>query len=138
MPLGVVEQLSINEKGGLYIKIHVTHECSFPGLSVISVNNQVQRESLQPFFYGFCLLSIMHMISAMRIRWTIRLIIIGKTDLDAAYLRIHANGTTVSTCISIVDKLDFLCLMLPFGTTPSPEEYTTVSEVAIYLGNDLL
>ena len=28
--------------------------------------------------------------------------------------------------------------MLTFGTTPAPAEYKTVSEVAIYLGNDLL
>ena len=46
--LGVAEQLSINEKGERYIKICVTHECSFPGPSGLSVNNRVQRESLQP------------------------------------------------------------------------------------------
>ena len=44
---------------------------------------------------------------------------------------------TASTCIAIVEKLAFLCLRLPFGTTPAPVEYTTISEVAIDLGNDL-
>ena len=48
-------------------------------------------------------------------------------DLNAAYRRIHANTTTVSTCIAIVDKLSFLCLWLPFDTTPTPEEYRTVA-----------
>ena len=78
------------------------------------------------------------MISTMRIRWPTKLILIGKTDLDAAYRRIHANAKTASTCIAIVDELAFLCLRLPFGTTPAPEEYTTISEAAIDLGNDLL
>ena len=78
------------------------------------------------------------MISTMRIRWPTKLILIGKTDLDAAYRRIHANATTASTCISIVDELSFLCLRLPFGTTPAPEESMTVSETALDLGNDIL
>ena len=61
-----------------------------------------------------------------------------KTDLDAAYIQIHANAKTASTCIAIVEELAFLCLRLPFGTTPAPAEYTAVSETAIDLGNYLL
>ena len=65
-------------------------------------------------------------------------ILIGKIDLDAAYRRIHESAKTASTCIAIVNKLAFLCLRLPFGTTPAPAEYTTLSEAAIDLGNNLL
>ena len=61
-----------------------------------------------------------------------------KKDLDESYRRIHANAKTASTCIAIVNKLAFLCLGLPFGTTPAPAEYTTVSEAETYLGNDLI
>ena len=135
VPLGVAEQLS---KGECYIKIRVTHDYSFPGSLGLSVNNRVKRESLQPYFYGFCLLRILHMIFAMRSRWPTKRILIGKTDLDAAYLRIHAHAKTASTCIVIVDDPAFLCLRLPFGTTPAPAEYMTISEAAIDLGNDLL
>ena len=78
------------------------------------------------------------MISAMQSRWPPKRILIGKTDLDAAYRRIHANATTTLICISIVDELDFLCLRSPFGTTYAPAEYVTVSEVAIDLGNNLI
>ena len=78
------------------------------------------------------------MISAMRSRWPTKRILIGKTNLDAAYRRIHANAKTASTCIAIVNELSFLFLRLPFGTTPAPAEYTTVSEAAINLGNNLL
>ena len=78
------------------------------------------------------------MISAMRSRWPAKRILIGKTDLDATYRRIHANAKTASTYIAIVDEIYFICLRLPFGTTPEPAEYTTVSEAAIDLGNDIL
>ena len=78
VPLGVAEQFSINEKGERYVKRRITHDCSFPGLSGLSVNNQVQWESPQPCFYGFCLLSILHMIFAMRSRWLTKTILIGK------------------------------------------------------------
>ena len=74
----------------------------------------------------------------MRSRCPTKLILIGKVDLDAAYRRIHANVKTASTCIEIVDKLDFLCLRLPFGTAPAPAEYKTISEAAIDLGKNLL
>ena len=33
VPLGVAEQLSINDKGERYIKRRITHDCSFPGPS---------------------------------------------------------------------------------------------------------
>ena len=137
-PLGFAEQFSINEKGDHYIKRHVTHEYSFLGPSGISLNNRFQRESLQLCFYGFCLLTILHIISAMRSIWQTKRILIGKTDLDAAYWGIHANATTVLTCIAIVDELDFLCMRLPFVTTPAPAGYATGSEAAIDLGNNLL
>ena len=78
------------------------------------------------------------MISAMQSRWPTKRIIIGKTYLDVACRRIHANAKTVSTCIAIVEELAFLCLRLPFDTTPAPAEYTTVSEAAIDLVNYLL
>ena len=78
------------------------------------------------------------MISAIRSRWSTKRNLIGKTDLDASYLHIHANTKAASTCIAIVDELAFLCLRSLFGTTTAPAEYTTVSEAEIDLGNDLL
>ena len=78
------------------------------------------------------------MISAIRSRWPTKRILIGKTDLDTAYRRIHANAKTALTCIAIVDKLAFICLRLPIGTTHAPLEYTTISKAEIDLGNDLL
>ena len=53
---------------------------------------------------------------------------IRKIDPYAAYCQIHANATITSTCISIVEKLNFLLLRSPFGSTTSPSEYKTISE----------
>ena len=78
------------------------------------------------------------MISEMQSKWPTKRILIVKIYLDASYRRIHANATIASTCITIVEELSLLCMRLPFVTTPAPAEYTTVSEVEIDLGNDLL
>ena len=78
------------------------------------------------------------MISEMRSKWPTKQILIGYTDLDSAYRQIHATVTTAMPCIVIVDQLDFLCLRILFRTTLTPEEYTTLSEAAIDLGNNIL
>ena len=36
---------------------------------------------------------------------------------------------------AVVYEIAFLCLRSPFGTTPAPSEYMTISEAAIDLGN---
>ena len=64
-PMGGVGKLSINEMREHYIKQHFTHYCTFPCTLGPSVNNHVQRESLQPRFHGLFLLRIIHMISAI-------------------------------------------------------------------------
>ena len=58
--------------------------------------------------------------------------------LNYTYQCVHANIQTTSTCITIVVKLAFICMHLPFGTNPAPSEYTTISEASIKLGNYLL
>ena len=106
-PLGVAEQFSINENVERYIKQRVTHNCSFPGISGLFVNNFVQRELLQPRFYVFCLFSILHIISSMQNKWPTKCIFMGETDLYISYRLIHSNDKTVSTCIAIVENYIF-------------------------------
>ena len=122
VPLGVAEKFTINKKLEHYTKIRVTHDCSFPGSSGLSVNNWLLRDTLQTCFYGSCLIKIRHMIAAMRIKWPSKRIVIGKIDLDAAYRRVHTNAQIASKFIAIVGKLAFLCLCLYFGTTPATAE----------------
>ena len=78
------------------------------------------------------------MIAAMCIKWSLKCILIVKKFLNAAYRCVHANAQIASICIAIVGKLVFLCLCLSFGTTTAPKEYTTISEAATNLGNDII
>ena len=96
------------------------------------------KDIIHPYFYGLFLFRILHMIAAMQIKWPSKSILIGKTGMDAAYRHIRANSWIASTFISIVDNISLLCLRLPFGTTPAPANYTTVSEAEIEPLNDLL
>ena len=120
VPLGVSKQLSINEKGENYTKIHVKHACSLPGTSGLWLNNWVLKDTLHPRFYGFCIIRILHMIAAIRLKDLSKCILIEITDLDDAYLRIYENTRITSTCIKILVILAFLCLHLNFGTTSVP------------------
>ena len=99
---------------------------------------EVIKDTFQTCFYGFCLLRIIHIVAATRIKFPLKLILIGKTDLNNTYQRIHANAKIASTCISSVRKLAFLFLCLPFGTTPAPEECITIIEAESDLVNDFL
>ena len=130
--------LSINEKQERYTNRCVTHYWYFPGPSVLSVNNRFFKETFQIFFYGLFLLIILCVIPSIRMKWTYKIIFIRKTDLDAAYCRIHANSRIKSTCIAIIDNLALVCLQLPFVITHVLLEYTTVIEASIDLANDLL
>ena len=78
------------------------------------------------------------MITAMRIEWPSKRILIVQTNLGAAYRRVHTKLQIGSTCIAIVGKLAFLCLGLPFGTMSAQKLYTTINEAEIYFENDLL
>ena len=74
----------------------------------------------------------------MQLKWTLKYILKDKIYLEATYQLIHTNLQILPTCIAIVGRFSFLCLELSFGTTPSPEEYTTISTVAIDLRSYLL
>ena len=91
-PLGVVEKFSINKKGYSHTKRHITHNCSFLGPLGLSLNNQVLRDTLNTCFYELFILRILHIISAMRIKWPSKLILIGKTDIDTEYRHIRTNA----------------------------------------------
>ena len=77
-------------------------------------------------------------MSEMRLKWPSKRILIRKIDLVSAYRKIHTNSQIASTYIVIMVKNYFLCLRLPFFTTPALGDYTTISEESIDLVNDIL
>ena len=61
-----------------------------------------------------------------------------KYDLDAAYRRIHVKPTQNLHCTTIIDKIAYIPLRLPFGVASGPSIYSTMSETIFDLTNDLL
>jgi len=138
IPLGIAEQFTIDENGCRIPKKRVTHDASFPAPSGISVNNKVIDALLQECIYGQCLRRILHGIHAIRVRHTTKRILMTKYDMDAAYRRLHSIPRHALKCVTIIGKIAYIPLRLPFGVAPGPSLYSTISECIYDLVNDLL
>ena len=55
-------------------------------------------------------------------------ILFNKTDLDAAYCRLHVALAYALLCITIIGRIAYLLIRLPFGSTPAADEFSTISE----------
>ena len=73
-------------------------------------------------------------------RWThpqLR-ILITKLDLDAAYRRLHVVAAMAVLTITIIKKIAYILLRLPFGVANGPNDFSLVSELIIDLTNNIL
>jgi len=138
IPLGVAEQFSIDENGERITKRRVTHDASFPAPSGISVNNKVIEALLQDCIYGQCLRRILHGLQAMRSKHPNTRIYMTKYDMDAAYRRLHSIPKHALKCVTVIEKIAYIPLRLPFGVSPGPSLYSTISEAIYDVVNDLL
>ena len=136
-PLGVAVQWSINAANDRIQKRRTTHDCTFPGPSGNSCNKRVIKELLDDCHYGHAFRRFLHGIHDMRIRHPEKIIFMNKTDMDAAYRRIHTNMQAAVTCITIIDELAYLLVRLPFGSGPAPSIFSTVSDTAADTAQDL-
>ena len=85
IPIGVATQYTIDEDGNRSVKRRAIHDASFPPLSGKSINARLDKDALEPCFYGFCLLRLLHLIHMMRFTNPEIAILIMKIDLDSAY-----------------------------------------------------
>jgi len=138
IPLGIAHQLTINENGQRIPKQRVTHDASFPTPSGDSVNNRTIEELLLPCIYGQCLRRILHGILQIRFNNPKQKIYMSKYDLDAAYRRLHVLPSQNLQCVTIIDRIAYIPLRLPFGVASGPSLYSTMSETIFDLTNDLL
>ena len=138
IPLGIAHQFSINELGERTQKQRVTHDATFPTPSGDSVNNRTIENLLQPCIYGQSLQRILHSLLEMRHSHPNKKIFMSKYDLDAAYRRIHVKPNQNLQCVTIIDKMAYIPLRLPFGVAAGPSIYSTMSETIFDLTNDLL
>ena len=138
IPLGIATQFTVNESGDRVIKRRVTHDASFPAPSGLAVNNMVQEALLQDCIYGKCLLRVLHSIHQMRWDFKNKRILMSKYDMDAAYRRLHTAVKHSLQCVTIVGSIAYIPLRLPFGVSPGPSLYSTISEAIFDVVNDLL
>jgi hypothetical protein len=136
-PLGVAEQWSIDENNDRIKKRRTTHDCSFPGPSGHSCNTRVIPELLEDCHYGHALRRFLHGLHNIRARHPNKIIWLNKTDMDAAYRRLHTNMSAAVTCITIVDDIAYLLNRVPFGSTPAPTKFSCISDMAGDLAQDL-
>ena len=61
-----------------------------------------------------------------------------KYDFDAAYRRLHVNPLMAVKSITIIEKFAYLLLRLPFGASPGPSKYSSISEMIFELTMDIL
>ena len=138
IPVGVHTQYTINECGERKVKRRTTHDASFAPPSNKSVNERMQRDLLTECFYGYCLLRILHAIHAMRISHPLICILLIKIDLDAAYRRLHVTAKMALLTITIIKKIAYILLRLPFGVANGPNDYSLISEPLFDLTNEIL
>ena len=138
IPIGIATQMTIDEKGNRLTKRRTIHDASFPPPSGMSINRRLLPESLEPCFYGFCLLRILHFIHMLRFTHPDVAILIMKLDLDAAYRRLHVLIKMAALSITIIQRIAYILLRLPFGVANGPGDYSTISETIFDMTNDIL
>ena len=138
IPVGVASQFSINDKGQQITKRRTTHDATFPPPSEQSINNRMIRDLLADCFFGHCLLRILHQIHIMRLTHPSVCIFLSKLDIDAAYRRIHVTARMAMLAITIIKRIAYVLLRLPFGVANGPADFGIISEPIMDLTNEIL
>ena len=138
IPIRVATQYTIDEEGNRSIKRRTIHDASFPPPSRKSINARLDKDTLEPCYYGFCLLRLLHLIHMMRHTNPTIAILIMKIDLDSAYRRLHVLVRMALLAITIIKRIAYILMRLPFGVANGPGDYGIISETIFDLTNDLL
>ena len=142
-PMGVADQLSINELGEIIEKDRVTHDLSFPGeASEESINSMIDEDSLFDLIYGHMHSRCIHHIVATRKKFPNSRILGNKADFKSAYRRQHLAGKAAlhSVTQATLEGSPFIlmALRLTFGGKICPFDWCTISEPIVDLANALL
>ena len=145
-PLGLQTQQTIDEKGRSIPKKRLTHDLSHNRESKVSVNQRVDISNMPEAIYGHALLRFLHLIHHLRWLHPNQRILCNKIDVEKAYRRLHTCAKVSSKCIAtwfldtarMKDKIAILLERLPFGSSPAPPSFCTVSETVFDLANDLM
>ncbi|EJK57340.1 hypothetical protein THAOC_22625 [Thalassiosira oceanica] len=150
-PVGLQDQNTIDERGNVIPKKRVTHDLSHNRKTGESVNQRVDMTQLKPAMYGHAMSRVLHLIHHIRRRHPGKRILCNKFDIDKAYRRLHTRASTAAKCIAMwflddmwtgeaseENSVGLVLTRLPFGSSPAPDKFCTVSETVFDLGGDLL
>ena len=98
----------------------------------------MDRDLLVNCFYRRCLIRILHAIRIMQLTCPGIAIYISKLDLDAAYRRLHVLAAMAVMTITIIKKIAYILLRLPFGVANGLNDFCLISEPIIDFTNDIL
>ena len=71
---------------------------------------------------------MVHQVHAMRLLRSFIHIQFNKTDLDASYCRLHVALAYTLLCITIIGRIAYLLVRLPFGSCPPADKFCIVGE----------
>ena len=150
-PVGLQDQNTIDERGNIIPKKRVTHDLSHNRKTGESVNQRVDMSRLKKSMYGHAMSRVLHLIHHLRRRHPGKRILANKFDIDKAYRRLHTRAGTAAKCIAMwffddmwkgdpteENSVGLVLTRLPFGSSPAPDKFCTVSETVFDLGGDLL
>jgi len=116
----------------------MTHDQSFPGPSLQSVNKRVKSSELPPIMYSFVLLRTIHYIIGVRQRHPSVRIFLCKFDIESAYRRCTLSVETAMESLTIFGSFLLVALRLTLGGAPGPSIWGVISETITDIGNSLL
>ena len=134
----MVVQSILDEFGQSIPKYRLTHDQSFNFLVGNSVNNCLDRSSIPPLYYRFCLNCLFHRINSLRIHEPSRSILISKINFKSAYRRRTISGSCAVQSITLFCGFALLIHYLLFDGAYCLSLWCVVSEIITDLGNNLL
>ena len=120
-----------------WTKIRLTHDLSFSFLPASSMNDIAITEGLTACQYGFAIFWFLHIIVALRAKFSRVLLLLTKIDWKSAYRRIHLPMFLALQCIVVLTDLIKKAISLPFGASPFPSLFSDISETVTDLANAL-
>ena len=136
--IGASTKFKIDDKGNRKTKQRTTHDASSPPPSDKPINNQMIWELLTKCFYGHCLIRILHIINSMQYAYPRLRILICKLDPNAVYRSLYVLATMIVLTITLLKKIAYILLHLPFGVANGLNDFDLVSEPNIDLTHDIL
>ena len=138
IPIGITEQITVNQSGEYVPKKRWIHDCKYAYPSGQSLNNIVDLKGYPKCRYGHALLRYLHQIHQTHLEHPNTVILQTKTDLDSAYRRLHTTPAIATKQITIVKDVAFVTVRLSFGSKPAPVIYSTSSDILFDQANDIL